>query len=43
MEKNIAANPLNVSFFRAIGIVFETNGLTDLVEQFFWRRLQGMH
>lgn len=31
-----AADPLNVAFFGAIGVVFNSEGVADLVKEFFW-------
>lgn len=33
VEEDEAANPLNVGFFCAIGIVLEANGIADLVKE----------
>jgi hypothetical protein len=33
VEEDEAANPLNVGFFCPIGVVFEANGIADLVKE----------
>jgi hypothetical protein len=42
MKQDVTTNPLNVSFFRAVGVVLKANGLAHLIEQFF-RRLRRLH
>jgi hypothetical protein len=44
MEENVLLDPFDVGFFGAVGVVFDTNGVTDLFEQFlFLRFLGGLH
>jgi hypothetical protein len=35
MEENVLLDPFDVGFFGAVGVVFDTNGVTDLFEKFF--------
>jgi hypothetical protein len=36
VEQDEAANPGNVAFLGAIGIVLDPNGFSNLVKKFFW-------
>ncbi len=38
MEEDVAANPVDVGFFGAVGVVFGAEGVGELVEQFFCHR-----
>ena len=38
-QQDEAANPLPVSFFRAVGVVLETNRIPHLIQQFLGRWL----
>jgi hypothetical protein len=36
VEQNEAANPLDVGFFCAVGVVLEPDSVSDLVQESFW-------
>jgi len=38
VEENKPPDPLNISFFGAVGVMLETNSISNLVEELFgWR------
>jgi hypothetical protein len=34
MKKDIAPRPVHIGFLGTVGVMFQTDGITDLVEQF---------
>lgn len=38
MKKDETADPIGISLFGAVGVVFEAEGFTELVEEFFGHR-----
>jgi hypothetical protein len=41
-EKGCGANPLYISFFSAVGVMFDTNGIAYLVKELFGWRLHRL-
>lgn len=42
VETNILTHPLQVGFLSAAGVVFCAQGVTILIEKFFWRHTSGL-
>jgi hypothetical protein len=42
VKKDVAANPLHISFFGAGRVMLDANGIADLVKELFGRRLHRL-
>lgn len=38
VNEDKTAHPIHISFFGTVGVVFEAEGFTKLVQEFFWHR-----
>jgi hypothetical protein len=42
VKEDIAANPLNIGLFGTVGVVFDSDRVTNAIEQLLERRLHGL-